>query len=304
MRYGIANLVIGKNPFVRLTEKEFNEIKLAHRSLTEILYIEEKFNLVMENYAEYEKELLVLTTDAMIFTDISYSGFQAQKHTVNRRLVNLLTTCRLYRDQILHNLNVIYGEKSDLMKETEKQMSSEYDTHLEYRVMEALRNFVQHRDLPISQFSRYSEWVGEEPDDVLQFSVIPNIEVSKLREGETFKKPVLKELEALGEKFDIRPMVRVYMDSICRIQKFIRERVKGDVDKWKGLILATEKRYRKRQKEAHGIAVVAQTKDYRTVEKYYITQNIINRYEELVIMNSGMKRFIKFVVTSDCRPKK
>lgn len=303
LKYGITNLVLGKQPFLRLTVTQFEEIKQSILNLREVLYIEEKYNLIVENYAEYEKELLALTTQAMVFSDLDWSGMQTLEHTINRRLVNLLTTCRLYMDHIPHNLNVIYGKGATLVAKLKSEKSKAYDTHLEYRIMEALRNYVQHRDLPITTLQLPSWWDGTPgtPGVFLKRGIKPFLQPKRLQEGGSFKAQVLKEIEGLGDKIDIRPMVRVYMDAICKIQKFIRDNTNADVASWQKQIADVEKRYHKRQKPAYGMAIVSRN-ERQVVEYHYITQNLTNRYNWLVRRNHTVNNFTASVITNEVSP--
>jgi hypothetical protein len=45
-------------PFIEISEAEFQTLKCAKESLITVLNIEEKFDAVLENYSEYERELL------------------------------------------------------------------------------------------------------------------------------------------------------------------------------------------------------------------------------------------------------
>ena len=136
MPFGIKRLVLGSNKIIDITEEDFNAIKTAQYGLLESLTIEEKLNLVIENYAEFEKELLEETLNYMLFKELDWSSFMGNIYTINRRIVNCLSACRMYLDQIPQNLNSIYGQKSDASEAFKKKTNEEYDSHLSYRVLE------------------------------------------------------------------------------------------------------------------------------------------------------------------------
>lgn len=150
MEYGITKRLIGQPNFLEISREKFDEAKVANESLGETLRIEEKFNIILENYREFESELLSLCLNQAIFSNRTWSSFQNEIHIVNRRVLNLLTTCRLYVDQIPHNINSIYRDKHST-ELVEQKMAQEYDSYLGYRVIEALRNYAQHRGLPVFQ---------------------------------------------------------------------------------------------------------------------------------------------------------
>jgi hypothetical protein len=149
MRYGITTLVLGSPGLIEISNQDYENIKQARRILFEALYLEEKFDLLTENYIEYETDLLALSTRYMIFRDQNYSWFRREQNLISRRVINLLTACRMYLDQSEHHLHNIYNGDSPKLTDLEVEKSFQYDGHLGYRVMEALRNYVQHRGSPI-----------------------------------------------------------------------------------------------------------------------------------------------------------
>ena len=64
-------------------------------------------------------------------------------------LVNLLTTCRLYQDQVAHDLSTLFGKDNNEFKSFEKARNDKYDSDFCYRLMESVRNHIQHQALPI-----------------------------------------------------------------------------------------------------------------------------------------------------------
>src|SRR5215469_9319560 len=93
MRYAI--LAYEPPLLLHITEDEFAEIKHASESLSEVLLLEEKYDIVLENMLEFEVEMLKSTEKYLLFTEVSYT---LEKLILNRRVANLLTACRLYID--------------------------------------------------------------------------------------------------------------------------------------------------------------------------------------------------------------
>jgi hypothetical protein len=54
MNYGLKRYVLGSSAFVEIAEKEYVDIKSAKANLLEALFIEQKFDAVIENYLELE----------------------------------------------------------------------------------------------------------------------------------------------------------------------------------------------------------------------------------------------------------
>jgi len=135
---------------------------------------------VLENYFEYEVGLLTSTQRSMLFSEKDYGWFHKERLLVCRRIVNLLTACRLYLDQSSHHLACLYGGDSDTIHGIEDVRSSEYDTHVEYRIMEAIRNYAQHRGFPIHSCSYNAQRLMKADNAQLVFTLTPFLVVEAL----------------------------------------------------------------------------------------------------------------------------
>ena len=301
MQYGITKLFLGYKNFLEISGDEFEEVKTAKRSLLEMLSIEEKLNLILENHAEFERELLGLGLNHMMFFSYGWSTFQNEIHLINRRLINLLTTCRLYMDQIPHNVNSIYGEGAGLARIVKEKMSHEYDSNLSYRVVEALRNYVQHRGLPIYGLE-YNMTRKDVASPLLKHIVTPTLSVARLKEEKKFKAAVLKELEALGDEIDIKPLVRQYIDSIGRIHLSIRDLVASDVARWEHTILEIQNRFTETfSDDPSGLAMVA-CQDLETfTESTQIFDDFIKHRQWLAQKNRFLTHHSLGIITNEVR---
>src|SRR5947209_4641827 len=108
MKYRIKHLTIGTMPFIGITEDEFRQLRDAKKNLILMVGIEEKFDFLIENYAEYEEELLKIALHYMLHRRSSRSEFSLDVLQVNRRVGNLLSATRLYLDQIRHDISTMY----------------------------------------------------------------------------------------------------------------------------------------------------------------------------------------------------
>jgi hypothetical protein len=234
MRYGISKDYLGFEGFFEIGETVYLQIANARKNLLEALYLEEKFDLVTENYYEFETELLSLATRSMIFRRHDYFSITVDRNLVNRRIMNLLTTCTTYKDQSAHIISKIYGQNSDNFKNIEKVKSLIYDQSLGYRVMEALRNYVQHRGFPISSFFYSYGYIGNDPKIEINHRVIPYLSISSIEDDGKFNKKTLQELKAIRskDKVDVRPLIRDYVEGIGKIHEKCRELMQNDIKKW------------------------------------------------------------------------
>ena len=58
MEYGLAHLVLRSSAFVPISEEEYLQLVDSKAGLLETLFIEEKFDLVVDNYLKFETTLL------------------------------------------------------------------------------------------------------------------------------------------------------------------------------------------------------------------------------------------------------
>jgi len=193
VKFGLTRRVLGSSSFLAITESEFNALVSAKAGLLSTLFVEEKFDLLVENYLELENSLLDSTARFMVHRDHDYKSLQVERNQFNRRLVNLLSACRSYVDYAKHYIHVVLATDSSAIAQIETAFSKHYDACLGYRVMEALRNFVQHRGFPIHAISYPSKWQGEGKRSKLMFGLSIFTKTTYLREDERFKESVLKQ---------------------------------------------------------------------------------------------------------------
>jgi hypothetical protein len=223
--YELRRQVLDSKDAVGIDEAKYSELYHTQEVLLHALFIEEKLYLLLENFVEYEGELLNVGLSRMVFQRNDYTEFRNDISSINRRLVNLLSACRAYLDSLPHHVNQICSPSKAESETLKKTLKEQYDSVFGYRVMEALRNYVQHRGSPIqsSNFGEHVEWCGEK--QVKVFTVDPFLEPKQLSQDNGFKKNVLGEMEQQGDAVYLKPLVRQYMSSIREIHKRARELV-------------------------------------------------------------------------------
>jgi hypothetical protein len=245
VRYGITRTVLEGAPFLSISAEEFQGVKAAQRNLLILLSIEEKFAALLENYAEYERELLSLALGHTIFRCWEWSTLIGDLQTVNRRLANVLTMARAYIDSIRHDLNEVYGPGNQVTEQIVQEFRSAYDSSLGYRVMEALRNHIQHRGFPIGSISYPSEWQGDGNVERarLRSRVAATLDITGLQDNPKFKPVVLKELEAAGTPSDATGFLREYLEKLSGVHEQVRK-LSTEIETWQEICASCVQRYR------------------------------------------------------------
>ena len=310
MKYGISKIVMGFSGFIDIDEVEYKCIKDARDNLFEMLFLEEKLDFVTENFHEYETELLSIASRSMIFHDVDYFSMSRERNIVSRRIVNLLSACKMYLDQSIHHIKNIYGENSDNVNLVKKETASQYDKNFGYRVMEALRNYVQHRGLPIHSILFSGKWLDIDSDENcrLLYTVVPSISVSELAEDDKFKQTVLKEMLAIqsNDDIDIRPLIRDYVEGIGKIHEKVRELIHTDVNKWEGILSDTINKFQNEfgaEESLAGLDIVAKKDDSHWAERITIFEEFIEKRQALENKNRIFGNLHKSYASNEIRKK-
>ena len=299
MKYGITRRILGCNTFINLSLGEFDEANIAKTNLMHALFIEEKLNYVLESFFEFERELLDMALDNILLSDMAWSASVNEVHTVNRRILNLLAACRLYVDHVAHSTCTIYGKGLEF-KAFKEKTSTEYDSHLGYRAIEAMRNYVQHRGFPVHCVNRTSQRVDTEDGLRAKHTVIPKVKVAALAADKKFKSSVLQELQELGEEIDFRPLIREYIESIGRIHLHIRETLQDDIPIWEAVMKQVVMRYREvGGEDTVGLAVVAEDESGNNVGRVEVFDDFMTRRQELERKNRHLTHCASHFVTSE-----
>ncbi len=223
--YMLCLRVLGSDNHIPISKGEFDEIKKAKSILLYAISIEELMDHVLENYIEWENDLLSFSTRNLVYSNVEDIHFQ--RRTATRRLVNILTTCRMYIDQSKQMTRRISNNVQK--NQVEKLFAEEYDKHFEYRVMEALRNHSQHYGSPLHVMTQSWQRLGFEENDKTLSTCIPQLQTKHIIEDKSFKKSVSLEMQEY-DAIDMRHVTRVYIASLSKIHQRLREQIKKNVE--------------------------------------------------------------------------
>ena len=224
MKYILRQRILDHSPEIEITTEEFSEIKRARTALLGAFALEEAYDLLVSNYIELEQEVVQAAACEGIREVHAYNDFFGLRSTLNRRFVNLLSTCRSYLDQTPQLLTSAADNPSSAKNEFKNCRSQNYDGSFSYRFFEALRNHVQHCGLAVHEVIINNHWNRSGPIPLREVSVEPYVMRKFFEEDESFKKIVLLEMP---EKFPLLSHVRTYMQSIGEAHKVARDAVRN-----------------------------------------------------------------------------
>src|SRR5207244_2553972 len=132
-----------------------------------------------------------------------------------------------------------------------------------YCLLEALRNYMQHRALPICGLY----FTQDRPDDASghrRCTCAAQINLAQLMEDKKFRDLAETRLASQPNLLDIRPFVRDYIAGLGSVHKKLREWMSDDVKHWRGTIEAAQAQFRREHGEDDiGLAIVERDENGR-----------------------------------------
>lgn len=277
MPYVLCRFVIGSKATLKITEHLYKDIRDAKAGLGEIIAVEEKFDTLMENYVELESTLLTLGARHLAFVDSDLKDLLVPRNLISRRVLNLLASARLYRDALMQHVSHILGSKNPEVKRFEDSLRDTTTQPMTYRMAEAIRNYTQHQELPISGITFHRKREGDITVSAAGFAfwikpVLDGVEVSKRRD---IAADVRASLEALGSDANPMPLLREYVQHIGAFHHAFRDLVNPKEVAWEQVITSNIARFARRfpQEGVIGLAAGLQHKNRTVTEPEYLVQD-------------------------------
>ena len=189
--------------------------------------LEEEYEMVISNYIDLEKESLDFAMLYMLRTPVPYVDTFDARLALNRRLMNLLTSVRLYTDRLTDHCRACLPKQSAIKEKVKSLLSTEYDNNFDFRFMEALRNYIQHRGTPVHQVIFGGRGVTLDTDRLLEFSSSFSVYKKVLASDRHFKQQILDEMP---DNIDLISASRGYIESLSSIHNNIRHLISKTVN--------------------------------------------------------------------------
>lgn len=308
MSYYLWKAVLGQMPKIEITKDEYNAIISAWQAISVVADIEEEWDCLVHNYIDLEMELLRSAMNSMVLNHESYHEFQQIRLGFSRRLSNLLQSCRSYLDHTPHHLNKL--ESHAFVDPFKKLTNTAYDGHFGYRFMEALRNYAQHRGLPLHGASFDATWTGNLDDDsngkgMLRHVVLASINLTKIKSDKKFSAKLWAEIGSDLECLDVATLTREYIEALGGVHNGLRKLWSNALAEWKGTVRNAIFRYSKIN-SGHTIGLsAAEFNENGTVKNNInIFDDLLVRVEKLARRNGSLVNLRRRYVTNELLPPK
>jgi len=243
MRYFIKKIykpkkVVIAEDDIEISEREFSRIHQSNEVLRNARSLEEIYEILIIAYKEFETKIFEISFDNMIYLSSGNEPLSKAFIVINAKLLNLLSSVTMFKDQSVHYVKqILQLENTASLK---PEFSKEYDSNIEYQFMDALRNYIQHRGLPIHYIKFPSKWTSLDGDGLLEYSLEFSSIKDRLIEDEKIKKTVLKKL---GDEIDLKMATRSYVESISNIHDSFRQMIRASVNESRKIIEETHDTY-------------------------------------------------------------
>lgn len=216
---------LGRFPELEIELERYELLKAARPVLSHALAIEEKYEIIISNFLNLEREATNVSISDMVRNPLKYKDLFDVRLSLNIRLVNLLTSVRLYTDQLSSHICSCVPSEENAKIEVKGLFSKAYDASFDFRFLEALRNYVQHSGTPVHGISTGAKWT-ERGDGLLEHSLFFGTQKKELLLDGDFKKQVLNEMP---EEVNLKAATRNYIEAISRIHQQAREKIERAV---------------------------------------------------------------------------
>jgi len=284
-----------------ISESRFQEIRSAKQTCLLAVELAEKINLLIDNYYELEVELLRLAEGQRIWPKREHVQAMQERLLLDRRIINLLTSCRLYLDHSLHTASSLFGEGAPEYIAAKKRVCERYDDIFGFRFMEALRNHVQHRGLLVDTIGYWYSRVTQNDQNFLLYTVEPRLELSSLEEDPKFKRAILDEAKEQGNTIDLRQPIREYVECIWflhrSLQSVIDERFRDRFALYRSIV---EQYLQSASPTLYSVHAVKLDEQGRHVEDVALVDHLLEYYAILSEKNDKVAELTGSYASNHC----
>ena len=271
MKYYLQKLALGQNGEIGITEKEFNALKQAKDALMNFFGLVENYRVVVESYRTIEKAKHDAELDYVLYSRFGYDDHSDARVALNSTIVGYLASARYFLDSTDKILPKILS--SAQVKSFNEFRRNIYDSTIEYRFVEALRNYVQHRELPIHTVTYHSYTEDrnniETSDKVTSLSL--RAERQTLQEDRKFKKAALK---GMPKVIDIIYCIPFHMEVIWKLHDYLAQAHFGIADNARAIVSSAIERCEANTEERSlGLHAIAQLTETEVTEKVPLLLN-------------------------------
>jgi hypothetical protein len=246
MQYFLRLPLDAASPILPIDKQRFSHLKASKVILSEALEFEEEYQMMLSNYIDLEKESLNTSISYMVRTYRGHADFFDARLALNRRLMNFLTSVRLYSDRLTAHCSVCLPQDTGIKGTLESLRATQYESNFDYRFMEALRNYIQHYGSAVHHVTFGGRLIPPHINGLVEISSSFSAAKKVLASDSHFKKQILDEMP---DEVDLISASRGYVEALSSIHNNVRKMVSKTVNEARSLIQTAIDDYRAVYKE-------------------------------------------------------
>jgi hypothetical protein len=215
------------SPTLPIDSQRFSLLKASKTILSEALEFEEEYEMMISNYIDLEKESLNATISYGVLNHRGHADFFDARLALNRRLLNLLTSVRLYSDRLTSHCCACLLDETRIKERVESLRVNEYERNFDYRFMDALRNYIQHYCTAVHHTIFGERLTPPHINGLVEIYSSFSADKKVLASDPHFKKQILDEMPG---KVDLISASRGYIESLSSIHINIRQMINKRVN--------------------------------------------------------------------------
>lgn len=292
MKHYLQPAQLDPPPPLEISQQEYDLLRNSRKVLDAAFGIEENFDLLVGNYLELEHASLAITTSAVARHLSGYHEMFELQTEMNRRAVNLLSTARLFSDQLPQRFSEC-GQDGNKAKDW---FRDQHASSFEFRFMEALRNHVQHNGSAVHSLGVGNQWIPPTDRTRNEFSL--NIHTLRrfLELDTTFNPKVLKECP---EQVDFLRATRRYLEAFGSVQRDVRLAIAPSVTAARDVFQSAITRYAAFSQSSTIALAAFASPDQNPETKVLIFLDWDDVRIKLTTRNSGLVNLSKRIVVSE-----
>lgn len=245
MRYILCLPESDSSSGVPLERATYYQYTRASNVLLHCLFSEIKYDILTSNFLDLEHQILKETESILVRGYDRFPNARDLTISLNKRILNLLASARMYTDQIVGHVRMCLPENSSKRNVVKDSICRERVNSWDFRFVEALRNHTQHSGLSVHwtgfgmNANQHSErWLTEYNLDFAVETIWFDQQTRQRICTDGDGKPI----EAI-DRIHLKLPIRRYVDSLRRIHFQVRDLIDEQVNESRALIKKTLHEY-------------------------------------------------------------
>lgn len=286
----VREMTYGDHPEVEITREEFEQIQCGKKVLHASRSIEEKYDILLENYIQFEQDVALVCINEMVRGHDGYEDAYMTVRDINVRVSTLLSAARMYTDHLAADIGAFTNNEWNAPEYLANKLK-EYRRDKYFRLVEGIRNYAQHVSMPISNTAIGGQWSVSEGKKHTSYHAISMVcSKQDLSRKQELARTTLTEFE---DEIELKFALGKYISALGKLHNDIRRDVKIQVDKSRLNFEKWIANYAKRMtiKETPSSLTAMRVEDGAIAESVEIHLNWDDVRLKLVRRNRGIRDF-------------